>query len=215
MKAYLLSGLGCDKRAYSRLVFPEGIEAVHIDWLSPHKKESLNAYVDRMIVCMDSSEAFYLIGLSFGGMIACMIAEKIQPLKTIIISSIGSREELPGFMKFMGRSGLYKLMPNKPLKKTNPVMNRMFGARDKESIALLETILQDSDMPFTKWAIGSIVQWKHTQCFCKPVRIHGMQDRILPLRGMVPDYCVQNSGHFVVFDAAEEVSGFLAKEMSV
>ncbi len=214
MKAYLLSGLGCDKRAYSRLVFPEGIEAVHLDWLSPEKRESLDHYVDRMIALIDTSLPFYLIGLSFGGMIACMMAEKVHPLKTIIISSIGCREELPVMMKFIGRSGLYKLMPSRPLKKTNPVMNRMFGAKDEESIRLLESILIDTDQRFTKWAIGSFVQWKHKQCKCKPIRIHGMQDRILPPRNFTPHYSVATSGHFVVFDAAEEVSGFLAKELN-
>lgn len=213
MKAYLLSGLGCDKRAYSRLVFPVGIEAVHLDWLSPQKDETLDHYVDRMILLIDTRDPFYLIGLSFGGMIACMMAEKIDPIKTIIISSIGCREELPAFMKFLGKSGLYKLMPNKPLKKTNPVMNRMFGARDAESIALLEAILKDADPVFTKWAIGSIVQWEHAQCACKPVRIHGLQDRILPPRHFTPDYSVAHSGHFMVFDAANEVSGFLALEL--
>jgi hypothetical protein len=146
-------------------------------------------------------------------MIACMMAEKIHPLKTIIISSIGCREELPAFMKFLGKSRLYKLMPNKPLKKTNAIMNHMFGARDAESIALLDTILKDSDPVFTKWAIGSIVQWEHTHCACKPVRIHGMQDRILPPRHFVPDYAVEQSGHFMVFDAATEVSAFLACEL--
>jgi pimeloyl-ACP methyl ester carboxylesterase len=214
INAYLFSGLGCDKRAYSRLVFPEGIEAIAVDWLPPQPKETLDHYVDRMVDQLDTTQPFYLIGLSFGGMIACMIAEKVNPVKTIIISSIACREELPAFMKFLGRSGLYKLLPNKRLKKSNPVMNHMFGVKNPESIALLESILKDTDPLFLKWAIGSIVQWNHTSCACKPIRIHGMKDRILPAKKFKPDYCVEYSGHFVVYDAAEEVSGFLAKEMA-
>lgn len=189
--------------------FPPGIEAVHLDWLLPGKKEKLSSYVDRMIGQMDTSEPFYLIGLSFGGMIACMMSEKIRPVKTIIISSIASREELPPFMKFMGKSRLYRLMPDKPLKGSNPVMDRMFGVKDRDSAVLLNEIVKDSDPRFTKWAIGSILQWEGRGCSCDPVRIHGMKDRILPPRRFRPHYCVHDSGHFMVFDSADRVSAFL------
>lgn len=211
----MFSGLGCDKRAFCRLRFPEGIEAVHVDWLLPEKRERLTHYVDRMISCLDTSRPYYLIGLSFGGMIACMMAEKLHPVKTIIISSIGCRDELPAFMKFMGKSRFYKLIPNKPLKHSNPVMNRMFGVKDKESATLLDAIVRDTDPRFLKWAIGSIVQWEQDTCACKPVRIHGGKDRILPPKHIKADYMVDDSGHFMVFDSAEEVSGFLEKEMKV
>jgi pimeloyl-ACP methyl ester carboxylesterase len=209
MKAYLLSGLGCDKRAYCRLKFPEGIEPVHVDWLTPFPGERLNAYVDRLILQLDTSTPFYLIGLSFGGMIACMMAEKIKPVKTIIISSIANRDELPPVMKFMGVSGLYKLIPNRKLKSSNPVMNKLFGVKDDESRSLLNEIVKDTEPAFIRWAVGSIVQWEQTQCCLEPVRIHGMDDRILPPKKFKPHYRISNSGHFVVFDSAEEVSAIL------
>jgi hypothetical protein len=213
MIAYLLSGLGCDKRAYQRLVFPDGITPVHIDWPSPVKDEPLDQYTNRLIKMMDTTNPFYLIGLSFGGMMACMIAEKTHPVKTIIISSVACREELPVFMKFLGKSRLYKLIPNRRLKKANPVICYFFGAHDPESKILLEEIIQDTDPLFLKWAIGSILQWKNCVCHENPIRIHGLRDRILPPRKFKPDYSVMDSGHFAVFDSANMVSSFIAQEI--
>jgi hypothetical protein len=38
MNAYFISGLGADKRIFSKLKLNEKINIIHIDWIAPKKK---------------------------------------------------------------------------------------------------------------------------------------------------------------------------------
>jgi pimeloyl-ACP methyl ester carboxylesterase len=70
MNAYFISGLGADKRIFSKLKLNEKINIIHIDWITHNKNESLAAYAERLSNVIDITQPFALVGVSFGGMIA-------------------------------------------------------------------------------------------------------------------------------------------------
>src|SRR5690349_17938311 len=122
---YCISGLAADERAFSCLKF-EGYKVVCLPWLTPLPNESIRAYATRMSKAITTEDPI-LIGLSFGGMMAIEISKLIAVEKVILISSIKSRRELPGWMKAAGLLGLNKIFPMKSYKITEPLQNRFIG----------------------------------------------------------------------------------------
>src|SRR6266487_4519719 len=97
MKVYFISGLAADKRVFKHIQLPPGFEAVHLDWISPQKDESLANYALRLADNINRNEPFALVGLSFGGMLATEIAKRYHPAATILISSVPVSTQLPGY----------------------------------------------------------------------------------------------------------------------
>lgn len=212
MNTYFISGLGADKRIFSKLKLSEKINIIHIDWINPNKNETLEAYAQRLSRIIDTSQPFALIGVSFGGMIAVEIAKILAPTTTVIISSTMLSKQLPRLYRFAGKLGLLKLIPAKLLKSSNRLtQNYYFGTRSGSEKTLLSKIIKDTDPYFLKWAIGSILGWKNN---IKPERIyhiHGTNDKILYSKTAKPDYIIENGTHFMVYQNAKEISGIIDK----
>ena len=63
MKAYFISGLGADKKAFQKIKLPAGYEPVYLDWITPEKDESLTNYARRFSSLIKNNYAIILIGL--------------------------------------------------------------------------------------------------------------------------------------------------------
>ncbi|WP_316847519.1 alpha/beta hydrolase [Pedobacter psychrodurus] len=210
MNVYFISGLGADKRIFSKLKLNEKINIIHINWITPNKNESLALYAERLSKVIDQSQAFALVGVSFGGMIAVEIAKILKPAKTIIISSTVLADQLPALYRFAGQLSLLKLIPAKLLKSSNKLtQNYYFGTRTSSEKALLSEIIKDTDPYFLKWAIGSILNWKNKTRPERIYHIHGTSDKILYSKVAQPDFVIENGTHFMVYQNAEEISGII------
>jgi len=212
MNAYFISGLGADKRIFSKLKLNENINIIHVDWITPNKNESLASYAQRLISAIDLPQPFALVGVSFGGMIAVEIAKILKPAATVIISSTMLSTHLPALYRFAGKLGLLKFIPAKLLKASNKLtQNYYFGTRSSSEKALLTSIIKDTDPHFLKWAIGSILSWRNKTEPKNTYHIHGTNDKILYSKIAQPDFVIQNGTHFMVYQNAEEISGIINK----
>ena len=212
MKAYFVSGLGADKRIFSKLKLNPSIEIVHLEWIDPEKSETLRNYAKRLSSIINDSQPFALVGVSFGGMIAVEIAKMLNPICTIIISSTLFSDDLPLLYRLAGKLQLIKIIPSWLIKSSNQITrNFFFGTKSKTEKKLLSMIIKDTDHKFLKWAIGSILSWKNNQ---KPERlyhIHGSKDKILYSKNARPDFVINNGTHFMVYQHAEEISAIINK----
>ena len=73
----------------------------------------------------------------------------------------------------------------------------------------MKTVLIETDPHFLKWALHKVVVWRNQEVPDNLVHVHGKSDRIFPFRFVNPDYTVDNSGHLMVMNRAEEVSDLL------
>jgi len=211
MKAYCISGLGADKRAFDRLTLNE-LQLVHINWVEPKKNESLEGYALRLSQQMGKEEPFVLIGLSFGGMLATEIAKISSPEKTFIISSVVSRNELPATYRIIGKLKLHKLIPFGLVKRVRFMAYSMFGVKSSNVRKLLNQIINDTDTHFLTWAIEAILKWKNkVKIDC--VRIHGEKDRILPAPPITQTHIIPKGGHFAIVEQGRLISKILDAEM--
>jgi pimeloyl-ACP methyl ester carboxylesterase len=213
LKAYFISGLGADKKAFQKIKLPAGFEPVHLDWIAPEKNETLRHYALRFSNKINTDEDFVLIGLSFGGMLASEIARIHRPLKTIIISSIGSADELPWYFKRAGKWGLHKAVPVKLLKAAT-LINRVVGAGTAEDKAVIYHYVHNADPLFIRWSLEAIINWEQQERLPGLVHLHGDNDHLLPLKYTHPDYIIHKGGHLMVLNKAAEVNRILDEVLS-
>ena len=99
MNIYLLSGLGADKRVFSRVAFSANHVVRHIEWISPISNEGLSSYARRLSGQIDEAQPFCWVGISFGGVVAVELNKFVKPLQTIIISSAWTDVQIPWYYK--------------------------------------------------------------------------------------------------------------------
>ncbi len=214
MTIYFISGLGADRRMFKKLTLPAHLKIKYIDWIPQLKNESLTNYAHRLLLQIDTSEPFQLVGLSFGGIIAIEISKIIKPEQTIIISSVSTRGQIPWYYKFAEQLKLQLLLPGSFLKFSNSITFWFLGAKAVGQRELLKQILIDTDGNFLKWAIGKIARWDNKIKIKNLYHIHGTADKILPIKFIEPDQIISGGGHLMVYDRFEEISHILTERIA-
>lgn len=202
-KIYIFSGLGVDQRVFDKIDFGN-LDVEFIDWIEPLKSETLENYAKRISLSLNQTDPI-LIGLSFGGMIAVEISKILESKKIILIASAKTRNELPKIYQLAGRLKLNKLIPNSLFKKQNFITNWFFGLETIAEKQLLKRILKDTNPNFLSWAINEILNWKNEVSPKNSVHIHGNKDRIIPIQNLKADFIIENGGHFMTVNKAEEI----------
>jgi pimeloyl-ACP methyl ester carboxylesterase len=196
---------------FRNLTFGAATKIHYLDWIPPKPKESLRAYALRLAEGIDRSFPFAIIGLSFGGMLAIEIASVFHPQKTILISSIPTKKDLPWHFHLAGKMRINKLVPPIKLKSIPRFIASFFGVESKTDALFFQQLLNRTDPYFSKWAMDAILKWDRTERPARVVRIHGSMDRVLPIGHGKVDYVIRGGGHFMVFNRAEVISGILAE----
>jgi pimeloyl-ACP methyl ester carboxylesterase len=213
LKAYFISGLGADKKAFYKLKLPTGYEPVYLDWIFPLPKESLADYAKRFSLLIKEKEKFILVGLSFGGMIACEIAKLKAPEKLILISSVPVATELPWYYKRAGNLRLQKIIPA-GFYKTVTLLNHFMGSNVKEEKVMVASFVKKTEPAFIHWAIAAILGWKNNERFENMVHIHGNRDRLLPVKYTKADFVIKEGRHLMVWNKAGEINAILAEVLA-
>jgi pimeloyl-ACP methyl ester carboxylesterase len=208
-KVYFISGLGADSRVFSFLDLSY-CEPVFLDWISPQKNESLQHYAIRLQQTIPEKSPF-IVGMSFGGMLASEMAKAEPGIKAIIISSNKSSKEFPAYLRVGKYVPFYKWMPFRLMKSSHSVYSWVFGTKGQEEKKLLKQIIADSDPRFIKWAIQSILHWKSNDTPANIIHIHGTADILLPYRLVKADYTIKGGKHVMPLDKHQEISPLLKK----
>ncbi|MAY84098.1 MAG: hypothetical protein CMP59_08190 [Flavobacteriales bacterium] len=206
MMLYGFSGLGADKRVFKYLNLDA--ELIAVEWIQPLKDESIEEYAKRLSESIDQSSDYGFLGVSFGGLIAVELSKILDPKITILISSVETKNDLRYLYRKLGNSNLLKVVPSKIIKPPKAIAQFLFGA---ENTALLDQIIQDTDPIFLKWALNQLLKWqnksRHKNCY----KIHGTNDKLIPLPKDDSTFKVEGGGHFMIVDRADEVSAAINK----
>jgi len=201
---YLFSGLGADASPFTNLDLP-GYQKVYISWIPPLPDESLSHYAGR-IKSQITVRNPYIIGLSFGGVIAVEVAKQIEVEKMVLISSARTRSDLNQVHCFFMRLGLYRIIPGALLRHTNFLTYSYFGARSEKDKKALMNLLRGTDISLFRWGLKSIAGWDNREPPERTIQIHGTADRVISYRFVHPDYSIIGGGHLMVFNKADTIS---------
>jgi len=207
-KIYCISGLGADHRVFERLDIP-GHELVPVKWLKPDNDETLETYAERLREQVDCSTPPIVIGLSFGGVVALELSRFVEPAITILISSVKDRNEIPPYLKALGKTGLDKAVPFKNNRVLRSIARSFQGITSDEDRELFDAIMNVTEMGFAKWAVGRFLRWRGCRPVGKVVHLHGSSDRILPARFVKPDILIEDGSHFMIVIKAKRIQAEL------
>ncbi len=210
---YCISGLGADHRVFERLTLP-GCTLYPLEWLIPLDEEPADHYAARMAKGI-THERPILMGLSFGGMMAGRIAQLVPLSRLWLISTVTSREEMPGYMrwgKYIPFHELaYKIQPGKWL---TPIENYNLGVESQDEKDMVAQFREKVDPGYLRWALHTIMHWEDAPRVPYSFQVHGAQDRIFPIKYVHPDATVAEAGHFMVYNRANQVSQILQNDLS-
>lgn len=201
---YLFSGIGADSSIFMNLKLP-GYHKVYITWIPALPNESLTQYAGR-IKSQITVENPYIIGLSFGGIMAVEVSKQITVKKMVLISSVRTKSELNRRQFFFMKMGLYRIIPGSLIKRTNFITYRYFGARSPEDKKALTKLLLDTDVAFFRWALRGIAYWDNKEAPERTIQIHGTADRVITTRRVHPDYRIKGGGHLMILNKADTIS---------
>jgi pimeloyl-ACP methyl ester carboxylesterase len=203
---YLIPGLGADERVFQFLQLHGEVHVLR--WLAPQTPaEPLPHYAARLAAAVPAGQPCWLVGVSFGGVLAQEVAA-LRPLaQVVLISSFVSPRELPWIGRLARTTGLYRLVPAQLLPLLPRVAQWFFGARNGGEYRLLRQILRDTDAVFTRWAIAQLLQWPGRP-WLPVVRIHGTTDRLLPAGAVLSQHAL-SGGHLIIISQAAEISRIL------
>ena len=203
---YLIPGLGADERVFQFLRLQGEVHVLR--WLSPQSStEGLPHYAARLAAAIPLEQVCWLVGVSFGGVLALEVAQ-LRPLaRVVLISSFMGPSELPWLGKLARATGLYHLVPPQLLPRLPRVAKWFFGVKTGHDYQLLRQILRDTDPGFTRWAIARLLQWPG-RTLPAAICIHGTEDRLLPA-GTAHSQYILPGGHLIIISQAAEISRIL------
>ncbi|MCT4666136.1 MAG: alpha/beta hydrolase [Flavobacteriales bacterium] len=211
MKLYGISGLGADKRVFEFLTLEYTL--FPIEWIEPLKNETIEDYSLRFSKLINTEENFGILGVSFGGLIAVEISKILKPKLTILISSVETKKELRKIYRIIGKTKIFKIIPESLFDPPRIVANWVFGAKNR---SLLNQILNDTDQSFAKWAINELMNWKNDEKISTPVlKIGGTNDLLLPSHKGENQELINKGTHFMIVDKADEISQIINREIKI
>lgn len=207
MKIYFISGLGANYKAFEKINIPKGFEAIPIDWKIPEADEKLNHYVERMCGEVSVNQPFILTGLSFGGIIAQEMHRFIKPEKTILISTVKNRNEMPGYMKLSARTQIHKFVPISFFTSEHLLSYAFFRKLYSKKMPQLNDFFTHKDNYYLKWSVDKIVNWKpYLKEIPNLYHMHGTQDIIFPSKNIKNADFIENGSHIMVLQKPKEVN---------
>jgi pimeloyl-ACP methyl ester carboxylesterase len=200
----LIPGMGADHRVFDGIRLP-GLDAIRADWIPHRAGESLATYAGRFGVHYCIEAADILIGMSMGGIVAGVLAQRVPPQRLILISSCTDIRQLSPFVTALSPLGPYvpfglaRLLPRAVMPVPRKRALEMFGAQE---------------MGFIRWACGALMEWTGAPRLPGTVTIHGTADRVFPIR-LQPqvDVTIQGGGHLMVLERAAEVGEALRRAL--
>ena len=207
---YFVPGLAASSKIFDFLQLPSETYELHfLEWLIPEtKNESLGSYAQRMCDLVLHENAI-LIGVSFGGVMVQEMKSILKPKKTIIISSIKNKFEMPSRMRLSQKTSVHKLFPTKAFSNIEKYEKYAFGEMMKGRIKMYKKYLSMRDEVYLPWAIDSIVNWNREISDPEILHIHGTSDSIFPIKNIQNSVRIEEGTHIMIIDKAKKISHIL------
>jgi len=213
-KIYLIPGMGADTRIYNHIDLKESDDITCIDWIEPHETDTLATYAQKIIYQYHIEPNSVIIGNSLDGMLAIEIAKFIPVQKVILISSIRTVDEAPGYFKLFRMLPVYKLIPSGLMIKMRFFIRLAFGAMSAGDRWLFEDMLKNTSPKFLKWSMGAVLRWDNTIIPPNVYQITGDKDKVFPYKKLKAAEIIKGGTHIMIFDKAKQVNKIIKRILS-
>jgi len=204
----LVPGLGFTKDVFSRLDI-RAEELIYVEWIEPQAKESVDAYAERMGKALAKARyPLVIVGHSFGGMMASVLAKKYKVKAIFLISSVKDNTEIPFKFKAVAPLGLQRLFTKELTLKTLPYWGEAFGYKKGEEQELFAKMVAQQSNAYLQWALKNLSLWNRSIPDDIPFfHFHGDHDKTFPVQHIKPPFTqIEKGTHMMVFNQAKELS---------
>jgi len=204
---YFMPGLAASSRIFEYIQVTHDRFAFHyLEWIEPdNEKQSIADYAAKYLSKITHQHPV-LIGVSFGGILIQEIGRLIAVHKLIIISSIKSQDELPNRLKYLRKSGIYRLFPTKRLSKIDDFSKYEFHPSLKKKGELYNKYLSIRNEKYLNWAIRNVLYWSGNATQQDLIHIHGTNDEIFPIKHIKNSIPVEGGTHAMIIVKAKKIS---------
>jgi pimeloyl-ACP methyl ester carboxylesterase len=204
-KVYLIPGLGADSRIYQHIDL-SGYDVVEVNWIKPAATDTLTTYSQKLIDEYDITPNGAVIGNSLGGMIAIEIGKLIAPKKIILVSSIRTVDEAPGYFRIFRKVPVYKAVPDTLFTSVDFLLEVIFGEMSAGEKKLFKDMIKNTSPEFMKWAMEAILKWDNKVIPQNVYQISGDRDMVFPYKNLKAATIVKGGTHIMIFDKAPELN---------
>lgn len=210
---YFVPGLAANKKIFKFISLPEELFELHfLDWIIPKStKEPIEDYAERMCAEISHKNPI-LVGCSYGGVVAQEMSKLITTKKTIIISSIKTKYELPSRLILAQKTKAYKLFPTKAVENLEDYDILFFTDFLKKRSELYKTYLSVRNATYLQWAIHNMLNWHQEVALENIIHIHGNKDEIFPIKNIKNAIEINNGTHIMILDKAKTISKILEEQ---
>jgi len=207
---YFVPGLAASSLIFEHIKLPKEQYEIHfLEWLVPESKtENIQHYAKRMCTNIEHTNPV-LIGVSFGGIMVQEMSKIITSQKTIIISSVKTKNELPKRLRLAKNTKAYKLFPTKAITNLENFSNYAFGNLAKKRIELYKKYLSMRDEKYLPWAIENVLNWSQEKPLTNVIHIHGNNDGVFPIKHIENCLKIEGGTHVMILNKAKQVSRLL------
>lgn len=207
-KVFVIAGLGADSRAFDKIDLGEN-EVIKVAWIEPDKTDTLKTYAQKLILQYNITPLSIVIGNSLGGMLAIEIAKTLPLKKTILISSIKTIDEAPGYFSLFRTLPVYKIIPGGLISSMGFMIRFVFGKMTEADEWLFNDMLKKSSPKFMKWAMRATVNWDNKTVPQNVYTIAGNKDHVFDYRRIDNAIIVNGGTHIMIFDRADDINKIL------
>lgn len=209
---YAIPGFGCTSLLFDKIEIGAHTLKV-LDWPTPQREYSLKDYAEKFIIQIDTSKPYYLMGVSFGGMLCIELGEILSPEKVILISSAKSANELPGSIKILRVLPFHRILGERILK-IFALWSRPFIGFSKELKPLFKQMINSMSPGYFKYCLHYMVWWDRQIVKNSIYQLHGSADLLIPIKRIKqPSYIIKDGSHAIIVHNAREINEVLHKIM--
>ena len=198
-----MPGMAASPNIFDGIRLDENHFELHrLEWFLPKKGMTLQEYAGEMCKKIPHSNPV-LLGVSFGGMLIQEMTKQIEVKKSIAVSCVKTKHELPKRMLFARYTKAHKLLPTGLINNVELLAKYAFGETVSKRLDLYEQYLGIRDKRYIDWAIDQIVNWQQTEAPKNLVHIHGEKDSVFPISNIKDCITVKNGTHTMIIHRAK------------
>lgn len=215
-QTYFIGGIATDVHlyAYQLKAVPN---SVYLPFHKHIKGETLAEYALRFADSINIEEPFNIVANSMGGMMTMELIKHIKPQKTILLSSVKCRKEMPWRLRQLKYTGLHKLLPGVAFKagvrygsKFLREINKTPGMRD-----IVVQMARNNAPEFLYWCVNAIVNWNGAADYNNDIiHIHGTKDKMFPIKNISGAIPVEGGSHNMLLTEPERITQLLLDKLA-
>lgn len=202
---YFIPGLGADERLFSNLHLT-GIEERYLNWIDPEGCKTLADYAQRYVPMIDTSESFYILGMSMGGMMAIELQKLVEPEKMILVSTVKTRHEISPQLRAVARMKLDMLFSGSVIQNLSGLIDMVVPWQTQTQRKLFLDMLHNCTPEFLEFAIHACINWDNEIKPHNYVHLHGNRDPLFPGKRAQDAEIVEGGNHFMIYEMGEELT---------